>query len=160
MPSTRGQLAKLKAKQVIAIPPKYDTSLFQKKGDCIEGMPIPIFQIIQKFFNEQDYLDLMNSNLSTFQPIKYETVHYSLVGTERWIDFDFCADEHKEATVVQIINSVKDKSKQISMRIKGVTQSTLLKYAHLFEGIGKLTVEQVDLEHDFPFSRFLIRSVI
>jgi hypothetical protein len=154
MPSTRRQVAKLKAKKVIAIPVKYDTSLFQKKGDCIEGMPIPIFQFIQKFLNEQDYLDLMNSNLSTFQPIKYETVHYTLVGPERWIDFDFCADEHKEAAVLQIISSVKDKSKQISMRIKGVTQSTLLKYAHLYEGIGKLTVEQVTIENDFRFPVF------
>jgi hypothetical protein len=94
-----GQIAKLKAKKVIAIPPKYDTSLFQKKGDCIEGMPIPIFQIIQGFLIEQDYLDLMNTNLSTFQPIKYETVHYTLIGPERWVDFDFCADENAEPTV-------------------------------------------------------------
>jgi hypothetical protein len=154
MPSTRRQVAKLKAKKVIAIPPKYDTSLFQKKGDCIEGMPIPIFQIIQKFLNEQDYLDLMNANLLTFQPIKYETVHYTLVGPERWSNFDFCADEYKEATVVQIINGVKDKSKQVAMRIKGVTQTILFKYAHLFEGIGKLTLEHATLGKDFAFHIF------
>jgi hypothetical protein len=149
---TRGQIAKLKAKKVVPIPPKYDTSLFQKKGDCIEGMPIPIFQIIQEFLNEQDYLDLMNTNLSTFQPIKYETVRYTLCGQEKWIDFDFCADENKEATVLQIINGVKDKSKQIGMRIKGVTQSTPLKYARLYEGLGGLCVEQVVLPKDFPIA--------
>jgi hypothetical protein len=154
MPSTRRQLAKLKAKKVIAIPPKYDTSLFQKRGDSIEAMPIPMFRIIQEFLNEQDYLDLMNSNLSTFQPIKFETVHYTLVGPERWSDFDFCADENKEATVLHIINSVKDKSKQIAMRFKSATQPLLLEYRHLFEGIGKLTVELPRFKCDFPFTVF------
>jgi hypothetical protein len=131
------------------IPPKYDTSLFQRKGDCIEGMPIPIFQIIQEFLNEQDYRDLMNANLSTFQPIKYETVHYTLVGPERWIKFEFCAEEYKEATVLQIISSVKDMSKQIAMRFKAVAQAWLLKYAHLFDGIGKFTVAGAIITRDF-----------
>jgi hypothetical protein len=81
MPSTRKQAAKLKAKKVLAIPPKYDTSLFQKKGDCIERMPI--FQIIQKFLNEQDYLDLMNANLSTFPSV---SVRISLILVV-WVDF-------------------------------------------------------------------------
>jgi hypothetical protein len=84
MPRTaRRPVAKLNAKNILPIPPKYDTSLFQKRGDCIEGMPIPIFQIIQEFLNEQDYRNLMNSNLSTFQPVKYETVHYTVVGPKR-----------------------------------------------------------------------------
>jgi hypothetical protein len=139
------------------IPPKYDTSLFQRKGDCIEGMPIPIFQIIQEFLNEQDYRDLMNSNLSTFQPIKYETVHYTLVGPERWINFEFCAEEYKEATVLQIISSVKDKSKQIAMRFKAVAKPWLLKYAHLFDGIGKFTVAE-PLSHKIFLQSCLIRS--
>jgi hypothetical protein len=154
MPRTRREAAKLKEKKVIAIPPKYDTSLVQKKGDCIEGMPIPIFQIIQEFLDEQDYLDLMNSNLSTFQPIKFETVHYTLVGPDRWAHFDFCADENKEATVLQIIRSVKDKSKQIGMSLKNMRQQLILNYAHLFEGIGKLTVHEATIEKDFPFIVF------
>jgi hypothetical protein len=117
-------------------------------------MPIPIFQFIQKFLNEQDYLDLMNSNLSTFQPIKYETVHYTLIGPERWIDMDFCAEEYKEATVLQIINSVKDKSKQIAMRFESASQKLLLQYAHLFEGIRRLQVGEATIEKDFPFAIF------
>jgi hypothetical protein len=141
MPRTRGQLAKLKAKKVTPIPPKYDTSLFQKKGNCIEGMPIPIFQIIQEFLNERDYRNLMNSNLWTFQPIKYETVHYSLFGQDKWIHFDFCADENKEGVVLQMINSVKDRSKQIGMKFKRVTQSSMMKYAHLFDDIERLFME-------------------
>jgi hypothetical protein len=154
MPSTRRQIATLKEKKVVAIPPKYDRTLFQKKGDCIEGMPIPIFQIIQDFLEEQDYRDLMNANLSTFQPIKYETVRYSLVGPETWVHFDFCADENKEATILQIINSAKDKSKQIGMSLKKIGQQLLLKNAHLFEGIGKLTVQEATIEKDFPFVVF------
>jgi hypothetical protein len=144
----------VKGKESDTIPPKYDTSIFQKKGDCIEGMPIPIFQIIQQYLDEQDYRDLVNSNLSTFQPIKYETVHYSLLGPDRWFEIDFCADENKEASVRQIINSVKDKSKQIPFRVKSVTQPVFLQYAHLFEGIGKLTLELVTFKKDFPCAVF------
>jgi hypothetical protein len=117
-------------------------------------MPIPIFQFIQKFLNEQDYLDLMNSNLSTFQPIKYETVHYTLVGPERWVYFDFCAEEHKEATVLQIISGVRDKSKQIAMRFMYASQTLLLQYAHLFEGIRRVQVDEAIIEKDFPFVIF------
>jgi hypothetical protein len=153
MPRTRRQTAKL-TKKVVPIPPKYDTSLFQRKGDCIEGMPIPIFQFIQQFLNEQDYLTLMNSNLSTFQPIKYETVHYTLVGPEKWVHFDFCVDENKAATVLNIINSVKDKSKQIGMRILGASQPLILRFGHLFERIGKLTLEKTMFKMDFPLTIF------
>jgi hypothetical protein len=154
MPSTRRQIAKLVAKKVVSIPLKHDTSLFQKKGDCIEGMPVPIFQIIQEFLNEQDYRDLMNTNLSTFQPIKYVTVHYTLVGPERWIDFDFCADGNKEAKLLQIINSVKDKAKQIEMRTKDASQPLILQFRHLFEGIAKLTVEKTQFTKNFPLTIF------
>jgi hypothetical protein len=114
-------------------------------------VPIPMFRMIQEFLDEQDYRELMNSNLSTFPPIKYETVYYSLVGPETWIGF---AKENKEATVMRIINSVKDKTKQIAMRIKGATQSLLMKYGHLFEGISKLTVEELTIEEDFSFAVF------
>lgn len=84
MPRTRRQLATLKEKTYVPIPAKNDTTLFQKSGNCIEGLPLPIFQIIQTYLNEIDYRDLMNCNLSTFQPIKYETVKYTIIGPERW----------------------------------------------------------------------------
>jgi hypothetical protein len=56
----------------------------------------------------------MNTNLSTFKQIKYETVMYSLVGPGYWDGYYIASGERKEALLISVINSVKDKSKQIS----------------------------------------------
>jgi hypothetical protein len=123
---------KLQHRKVIEIPPKNDISLFQKQR-CIESLPTPIFQLIQDYSKGKDYRNLMNTNLSTFQPVKSETVKYSLIGPKLWNRVNCLGD--KEARLLQIIRSVKDKSKQISISISQVKQLTLLKYVHLFEGI-------------------------
>jgi hypothetical protein len=70
-------------RKVIEIPPKNDTSLFQKQG-CIESLPTVILQFVQDYSEEKDYRNLMNTNSSTFQQIKSETVKYSLVGPKGW----------------------------------------------------------------------------
>eukprot|EP01040_Poterioochromonas_malhamensis_P002194 gene2194-2336_t len=127
------------------LPQKYDTSLFQKRGDCIEGLPIPVFLMIRSFLSEKDYRALMNGNLATFQPIKYETVQYTLVGAERWdkIESSIAPEKREKFFNTIIHHNVKDRSKQISLNLTGgMTFIDLKKRTHLFEGIQKLIVDQ------------------
>jgi hypothetical protein len=67
---------------------------------------------------EQDYRYLMNTNLSTFQSMDYDTVHYTLVGPEKWIHLEFCADENKEAVVLRELNSVNMRSRSRKDELK------------------------------------------
>jgi hypothetical protein len=155
MPIATRRLARLNAdRAVLTIPPRNDTSLFQKRGNCIEGLPLSIFQVIQEYSDPADYRSLVNSNLSTFQPIKYETINYVLTGPEGWNGVDSCAVEKKEAYLMNIINSVKDKSKQISVRFREVNHETIRQYSHLFEGIHSLSIKCRKLRKadkvDFP----------
>jgi hypothetical protein len=135
---------RIRQRKVIIIPPKNDISLFQMQN-CIESLPIPVFKIIQEYSeSEMDYRNLMNTNLSTFQPIKSETVKYSLLGPGRWIRMNHYKTEYKEASLINIIKGVKDKSKQISLSFWKVFQPTVIKYAHLFEGIKKFHLVAAD----------------
>jgi hypothetical protein len=128
---------RIRQRKVIVIPPKNDISLFQKQN-CIESLPIPVFKMIQGYSgSETDYRNLMNTNLSTFQPMKWETVRYSFLGPGMWTRMNQYTAEYKEASIVNIIQGVKDKSKQISVSFWNVRQHTVIKYAHLFEGLHK-----------------------
>ena len=140
MPQTRRQRAALKSKSYRPIPPKHDTSLFQKSGNCIEGLPLSIFLIIKDFLSIEDYRDLMNCNLSTFQPIKYETVCYNLNGPERWSSMESVHEEKREEFVVNVIGSVKDRSKQIAMTMHEIPCSLMMQHAHVFGGIHRVRV--------------------
>jgi hypothetical protein len=129
---------KIRHRKVIQIPKRNDVSLFQKVN-CVEGLPIPIFQIIQEYCNEKDYRNLVNTNLSTFQPIKWETVKYSLIGPTKWDKMSPYKINQREERLLNIINNnVKDKSNQISMSFWNVKPPTLTKYSYLFQGITKL----------------------
>jgi hypothetical protein len=115
------------------------TSLYSRReGEALKL--VSLFRIVQENLSQKDYQNLMNANLSTFQTVKAMTVNYTLLGPDQWDRIDICADANKEAFVQQIINSVEDKSRQITMVIKSATQHLLLKYAHLFQGIGKLVI--------------------
>ncbi len=135
MPRTRSQIIALKNRKYQVLPPKNDISLFQKRGDCIEGLPIAIFLLVKSFLKSSDYRELMNCNLATFQPIKYETVEYNIVGPERWLPIDSVHDDRKKDFVKTLINSVKDKSKQISITMKCISTELFESSIDLFEGI-------------------------
>eukprot|EP01040_Poterioochromonas_malhamensis_P000652 gene652-695_t len=143
MPRTRSQIIALKNREYQVLPPKNDISLFQKRGDCIEGLPIAIFLLVKSFLKSSDYRELMNCNLATFQPIKYETVEYNIIGPERWLPIDSVHDDRKKDFVKTLINSVKNKSKQISMTMKYISTELFESSIDLFEGIYSLvaTVE-------------------
>lgn len=96
---TRRQLAADRERKFpILIPAKNDLTPFQKSGSSIEGLPTSIFRIIQTFLSETDYRGLMNCNLATFQPIKFETVRYSLLGPEFWEASDSYQHIDKESS--------------------------------------------------------------
>eukprot|EP01040_Poterioochromonas_malhamensis_P005943 gene5943-6390_t len=159
MPRTRQQQSTLKEKAYEVIPPKYDTSLTQKAGNCIEGLPAAIFQFIQTFLSEKDYRQLMNSNLRTFQSIKYETIQYTIIGPERWYEIESIHDEKKEEFFQQfILNNVKNKSKQINFIMKQkILPKTILQYQKYFENIYSLTiiaVENITFPKKFDFNIF------
>jgi hypothetical protein len=129
-----------------------EVSRFQKGGHCIEGLPSSIFQVIQLFLKEVNYRNLMNTNLSTFLSVKYETVHFTIIGKES----DFCTAT-SEAMILHIVNSVKDKSKQITMNLKQVNAHLLRKYSIFFGGISKLFIRlfffgEFDQKFFFPNS--------
>jgi hypothetical protein len=127
---------RIRQRKVIIIPPKNDISLFQKQN-CIERLPIPVFKMIQEYSgSEKDYRNLMNTNFSTFQPIKSETVRYSLLGPGMWTRMNRYNVDYKEASLLNIIKGVKDKSKQISLSFN-CFQSAVTKYACLFKEIYK-----------------------
>jgi spore coat polysaccharide biosynthesis protein SpsF (cytidylyltransferase family) len=75
----------------------------------IEGLPTVIFQLIQLYLSGKEYRQLVSSRKETFSSIRYETVNYSL-------RINAFAEEE---VLKRIINSVKDKSKQISVRVRG-----------------------------------------
>jgi hypothetical protein len=130
----------VQSRKVIQIPKRNDISLFQKQN-CVEGLPVPIFQMIQEYCKEKDYRNLMNTNLSTFQPIKWETVKYSLIGPTKWDKMSPYKINQREERLLNIMNNhVKDKSKQISISFWNVKSPTLSKYSYLFQGIYQLHV--------------------
>ncbi len=152
MPKTRRQEAAKQTRQVLIIPPKNDLSLFQKRSNCIEGLPVAVFLIIRLFLFESEYCLLMNCNLSTFQPIKYETVRYTLKGPERWRFIDSSLiEERKESFFLNILNNcVQNKSKQITISLKNISYEMFQKFSYLYQGIYKIII---DLEgNSFPSS--------
>jgi hypothetical protein len=148
MPRTRSQTERLNA--ILVIPPKHDVSLFQRRGNCIEGLPTQIFQVIKPFLSDKAYRDLMNTNLFTFQPIKFETAEYTFKLNEE--------NPEKEVFIRHILRSVKDKSKQISLVMTRVKHDFVLKYADLLDGIQHLYIKghssQNAFRKNFPFEIF------
>jgi hypothetical protein len=121
---------------LILIPSENNTSVYQRQHG-IEALATAVFQIIQGYSKEVSYRNLLNTKLSTFQTIKFETVKYSLIGPNNWNRLHPLKVNFMENALLNIINSVKDKSRQISMSFDDVKQPTLVKYAHLFQEIFK-----------------------
>lgn len=137
---TRRQLAAERNRECsfpIIIPAKNDLTPFQKSGSSIEGLPTSIFRIIQTFLCETDYRGLTNCNLATFQPIKFETVRYSLRGPEFWEASDIIPRHRQREFFLNFLNIVKDKSNQIALKMISSTVS-IIGNQDLFQGIRKL----------------------
>ena len=152
MPRTRQQIQSVQDKKYITIPKRNNNSLFQKTSKCIEGVPLEVFMIIQKYLSEKDYRNLMNTNLSTFQSIKFETVRYTIISCSKWDEVHSCGEKNKREYVKELIYSVKDKSTQISMKFTGVNQQEILAYQDLFSRIREVYVEGMWKNSKLPFT--------
>lgn len=104
-------------------------------NEVIKQIPRDIFRIIQQYLNKHDYRQFLNSNLSIFQHIKYETVYYNLLISVSRIEdqrsfMDFLS---------RLYRSVKDKRKQISLSSKGFTVEGIHKLNYRDDSSRKLT---------------------
>jgi hypothetical protein len=106
----------------------------------IEKLPTVIFQLIQQCARENEYRHLMNCNKETFSSVKKETVNFSLRinGTA-------------EKTLRRLLNSVKDKSKQISVTFIDMNQSEIKKYVKLCDCIEDVSVDGRPRRKSFVF---------
>jgi hypothetical protein len=110
-------------------------------GGCLDAIPTSVYQAIQQYLLEREYRNFMNTSLSVFQTVKFETVYYNLVGPEKWLYSGAWSTEEQENFVTTIINHcVKDKANQISVSFSQATQEKILKHLHLFADIHKVTI--------------------
>jgi hypothetical protein len=134
----------------------------RSSGGCLDAIPTSVYQAIQQYLLEREYRDFVNTSLSIFQTVKFETVYYNLVGPEKWLYRGSWSSEEQESYVTTIINHcVKDKSKQISVCFSEPTQEKIMQHLHIFADIHKMSIvgpagefypfEWVD---DFPLQYF------
>jgi hypothetical protein len=91
----------------------------------------------------------MNSNLQTFRSIKLETVHYILnLGIE-----------DIKTMHLKIIDSVKDKSKQITLAIYCMKQSYIVQNIALYDGVAKLYFNNWPQDYNENFSFCLFSNI-
>jgi hypothetical protein len=103
----------------------------------------------QGFAEVKDYYQLMNSNMRTFHSVKQETLHYTLnLGMEEI-----------KATHLKIIGSVKDKSKQITLKICRMNQSFIVNNLALYDGVAKLCLSDSPQEYNENFSFSLFSNI-
>jgi hypothetical protein len=99
-----------------------------QKRSYIEGLPEEVFRVVLDYSEEKDYRNLVNTNQSFFLSIKAATVKYTLFLPKEWTP-------KNDSDLSQMIKSVENKGRQISISIKDIQQATLVKFAHLLEGI-------------------------
>eukprot|EP01040_Poterioochromonas_malhamensis_P007450 gene7450-8036_t len=140
------------------LPREIDSFFISQKGKGLEALPSAIFQVIQTFLTNREYRNLVNTNVSKFQMIKFETVCYNLKGPEVWSRQLTTMDERRVAHFLHFLTrKVKDKSKQIRLTImKEIPLSLFLAHAHLFHGIHRLELKGIKDRsgNDFDFNLF------
>jgi hypothetical protein len=127
-----------------------------QKSGFLEALPTALFYILQGFLSLREYHNLMNVNISGFQSIKTETIQYYIVLPNK-------CSKCQEKDILRIRKSVKNTSAQITMRFEKPKEDTVIRYAHLFDGIHKLILEQegryqmkvrIPLDNSFPIHVF------
>jgi hypothetical protein len=139
-----------KKKTVIPIPLNFDVAPYKKSWGCVEALPVPILEIIRDFAHEQDYRNLMNTNLSGFQLVKSETIYYSL--SPLLFNSRTYGKKYMLESLQQIINNVKDKSKQIFIQLNSTNPSTIENYIPLFSGIHRLRISNTVFNQEVSYS--------
>jgi hypothetical protein len=132
--------------------------LRNKLKSCIQWLPTEIFAIIREYAWRKDYLSLVNSAVSVFRTIKYETAHFVVKVPE-----DVFHDGSKQQFILDLLGKVKVASSQITMEFQEISELEILDYHQkqpsFFEGVYKLALKR-DGAHSlwtqkaFDFSQF------
>jgi hypothetical protein len=93
----------------------------------------------------------MNTSLSIFRSVKRETVRYLLIVSSAKL-----APQGAKQQLQKMVNSVNDKSKQISITLLNLNQSSLRKVGSVCNGIGSLSLHTLcgPMENDISFGMF------
>lgn len=113
-------------------------------------IPIELLRIIQQYLKNNEYRNLLNTSKGLFKNLKYETVYYEIYIDSEW--YESINSKEFQSFLSFTIESVKDKSKQISLTINSpvVTKEILEHCAPLISGIHQLTLFHTDIEmYDF-----------
>jgi hypothetical protein len=128
---------------------------YQKTG-CIEALPVEIFRIIRWYSGKRNYLELMCANLKTFRAVKYETVYYPLRISKILTEKDVLA-------LQQIIQSVKDQRKQISVTLFEMNAFYIGECRNFYNDVDMVSIKgfPVVMNRQFSFSVFIpVRQLI
>jgi hypothetical protein len=120
--------------------------LEKKLKTCwIKVLPAAIYRIIQEYLEVSNYNSLMNSNKEIFQPIKEETVVYSLsVRCDRPFNLE---------RLERFYSLVKDRSNQCDIDIDSPNVAWMNQYGKHFAGIRLLSIWfPQDFHNQFDFS--------
>jgi hypothetical protein len=114
------------------------SSVVQPPKCHLKKLPAVLFPIIQEYSNsEKDYRNLMNTSLSIFQSIKWETVRFSFYIPEKWTTIKGVSFTYSEAALLKAMSKVKVRSKQISLMLNLGYKTQIKKYARFFKEIDK-----------------------
>jgi hypothetical protein len=107
------------------------TAVSQTKSSCIGRIPTEIFRIFQSYVQEIDYRNLMNTDSSTFKSVKSETIRYSLKCFSMQL-FD--------QSILDLLKNVKDRTKQISIRLISMNVPELHHYLMLCQSVNQIHI--------------------
>ena len=115
------------------------------KSSIISELPTVIFSSIQEYLSNSEYREFMNCNQHEFQSIKYETVYYIFTiiniyprRTKMTLIINNLQEQMNKYDI--LLSRIKDKSKQIGIRMKDVPLQLLDNYASKFTGIHSLEI--------------------
>jgi hypothetical protein len=106
------------------------------------NLPVELFQDIHSYLSHYEYRQFMNSSLSLFSAVKYETVYYIFSEVHEWKELfpEFSDKQLRDYCKEMIDHNVKDKGKQIAMQIDFQLKSEINLYSELYQGIHLLIV--------------------
>ena len=118
-----------------------DTVIRIHYNSFMESIPNVLFQLIQSFSTEKDYLALMSCGKKTLRQVRFETAHFSLRGKKP-------ADFAKLFSIRERLQ-VQNECEQVSIFLRRVV-SFPSEYPILFTRVKKLKLELAETAVTFP----------
>ncbi len=122
------------------------SAMVQTKSNNMQRLPSDMLLLIRNYLSDYDYLSLMNCNLSMFSSMKYETVYFRF--SNNGIEWTL----HDMSSIMNIIQRVKDKRRQVHMKLRQVSISQVMEYSQLFEGIHRVSITLSDTDNIPPLT--------